>query len=288
MVQTKSIDDITTTGNTFGVIGFASDEGVKRNQGRPGAAEAPDKIRAEFAKLPSRFNTKTNLIDVGTVACEDDRMEAAQAELGDYIYTLLQKQVTPIIIGGGHETLYGHYLGARKQIGNDRTLGIINIDAHFDLRDDEKPSSGTMFRQILEQDQKTGYLCLGIQEFGNTTSLFETADHFGCEYVSADAIRTDNTGRVFDRVDAFAKRHEDVIVTLCTDSLMAAAAPGVSAPSPLGLTPQLAKRLLQHAVANENVRSFDISEVNPLVDENGKTVKLAAYLMAETMASFQS
>src|SRR5699024_1482369 len=133
---------------------------VKRNQGRQGAAEAPDKIRKELAKLPYRFNHKPSLIDVGTVACEEDRMEAAQAELGDHIYTLMQKQLTPIIVGGGHETLYGHYLGIRKQIGHDRTLGIINIDAHFDLRHDEQPSSGTMFRQILEQDQKAGYLCL--------------------------------------------------------------------------------------------------------------------------------
>ena len=36
-----------------------------------------------------------------------------------------------------------------------KSLGIINIDAHFDIRPyDEQPSSGTMFRQILENDPR--------------------------------------------------------------------------------------------------------------------------------------
>lgn len=286
VIQIQAVDDVKDKDNTFSFIGFASDEGVKRNKGRTGAAMAPDKIRTELAKLPYGYDLKTKLIDVGNVVCENDELEKAQEELGNQIYKLFQQRVTPIIIGGGHETLYGHYLGARKHIGPERTLGIINIDAHFDLRHDEIPSSGTMFRQILEQDKRAGYLCLGIQEFGNTRLLFETADRFGCAYVQADDIRPDNIWRTLEKIDLFAGQYEDIIVTLCTDSIMASAAPGVSAPSPMGLDPQLVKRLLKYTVARKNVRSFDISEVNPLVDENGKTVKLAAYLIAETMKSF--
>ena len=85
--------------------------------------------------------------------------------------------MTPIILGGGHETAYGHYLGVRNYIGKEAKLGIINIDAHFDLRPyNEQPSSGTMFRQILEQDENSSYLVLGIQRYGNTQALFDKAD----------------------------------------------------------------------------------------------------------------
>ena len=74
--------------------------------------------------------------------------------------------MTPIIFGGGHETAYGHYLGVRKYIGEDASLGIINIDAHFDLRPyDEQPSSGTMFKQILEHDKIVAILS---SEFSDT------------------------------------------------------------------------------------------------------------------------
>src|SRR5699024_12055425 len=50
--------------------------------------------------------------------------------------------------------IYGHYLGARKAFKGK--LAIVNLDAHFDLRN-ERPSSGTMFYQILSSDEQVDY-----------------------------------------------------------------------------------------------------------------------------------
>ncbi len=272
--------------SAFGVIGFSSDEGVRRNKGRLGAAKAPDEIRKFLAKLPYKLDEKIETIDTGNVVCENDDLEKAQAELGRRVNKLFDNAMTPVIIGGGHETLYGHYLGVREYIGTDKTLGIVNIDAHFDMRDDPQPSSGTMFRQILDQDDQAGYLCLGIQEFGNTKALFETADKYGCNYMMEDEIEADNFQHTFKKIDSFSKEYDYIMMTLCTDSIISSAAPGVSAPSPLGLDPKTVKKLMTYIAAKENILSFDISEVNPLVDENNKTVRLAAYFLAETMRSF--
>lgn len=282
-IKVQDINDLTKNDNAFGIIGFSSDEGVRRNKGRLGAAQAPDEIRKFLAKLPYNLDEKIKTIDTGNVVCENGELENAQTELGEQINKLFHNNTTPVVIGGGHETLYGHYLGVREYIGADKTLGIVNIDAHFDLRDDPEPSSGTMFRQILEQDEQAGYLCLGVQEFGNTKALFQTADKYGCFYIMEDEIDTDNTCKEIDR---FSNAHDYIMLTLCTDSIISSAAPGVSAPSPLGLDPRTVKKLLTYIAAKENILSFDISEVNPLVDENNKTVRLAAYFLAETMKSF--
>ncbi|WP_245545004.1 arginase family protein [Lentibacillus jeotgali] len=75
-------------------------------------------------------------------------------------------------------------------------------------------------------------------------------------------------------------------MTLCTDSIVSSAAPGVSAPSPLGLNPKTVRSILAYAAEKYNLLSFDISEVNPLVDEGDKTIKLAAYLAAEVIRNF--
>src|SRR5699024_8437065 len=242
-------------------------------------AQAPGVILQSFAKLPYLMDGQT--IDVGNVHCEGEALEAAQAELGYYIKETFQTGVTPIIFGGGHETLYGHYLGARAYIGPEKTLGIINIDAHFDMRNDPEPSSGTMFRQILEEDDKAGYLCLGIQAFGNTKALFETAEKHGSAYILEKDIGVNDFHETFAAIDEFSKRYDYLIVTLCTDSIVASAAPGVSAPSPLGLDPKTVRALLTYVAGKRHLLSFDISEVNPLVDERDKTVKLAAHLVAE-------
>lgn len=283
VVQLKNMDEwkeYNELQREFSLIGFASDEGVRRNKGRQGAAKAPDKIRSMLANLPYHMNN-LGFIDIGNVNCINRDLEAAQVELGNYIAQLLKKHCAPVIVGGGHETLFGHYLGVREYIKEDAKLGIINIDAHFDLRDDDPPSSGTMFRQILEHDKQAGYLCIGIQPWGNTAALFQDAAQYGCTYILAENVTMDD--KTYQVIDSFAKQYDYMMLTICMDVLASSSAPGVSAPSPFGLEPKTVRDLIRFITAKQNLLSFDISEVNPEFDENDKTVRLAAYLIAEVM-----
>ncbi|HBT71152.1 MAG TPA: formimidoylglutamase, partial [Lysinibacillus sp.] len=59
--------------------------------------------------------------------------------------------------------------------------------------------------------------------------------------------------------------------------------PGVSAPSPFGLDPSTVRTILQKVTAHPHTHSFDVCEVNPLLDENGRTVKLGAYFVYEAL-----
>lgn len=282
-VTFKETDALTKNENAFGIIGFESDEGVRRNNGRVGAALAPNKIKQLLSKLPDNRQKDTAIIDVGNVVCENGKLEEAQTELGDHITKILNSSSKPIIIGGGHETLYGHYLGVRKFIGPDASLGLINIDAHFDMRDSDRPSSGTMFKQILDQDKHAGYLCLGVQQLGNTKALFDVADNYGCTYIKEENLTGDHS--TMQVIDQFATKYDYLLLTICTDSITSSAAPGVSAPSPFGLDPKLVRTLIRYIVPKQNLLSFDISEVNPLVDESDKTTTLAAHLLAEVMGN---
>ncbi|GAB3042337.1 formimidoylglutamase [Virgibacillus ainsalahensis] len=286
VVNLKPIYSLEETENAFCLVGFESDEGVLRNKGRAGAAQAPNMIRSFLSNLPSTILNNLPLFDTGNIACEGKKMEQAQEELGKHVDLLLSHSTIPIIIGGGHETLYGHYLGARKYIGNDASLGIINIDAHFDMRQEETPSSGTMFRQIVIADKNADYLCLGIQPFGNTKSLFQEAERLGCTYFLEENVVGRQSDQVLEAIDGFSSKHDAIILTLCTDSIAASDAPGVSAPTPFGLEPKVVRKLLRYIVSKKNILSFDISEVNPLLDENNKTTRLAAYLIAEVIENF--
>lgn len=57
----------------YALIGFSSDEGVKRNKGRVGAAEAPNAIRSQLANLP--VHQPITLQDLGNVICQQDQLE---------------------------------------------------------------------------------------------------------------------------------------------------------------------------------------------------------------------
>ncbi|WP_213423575.1 formimidoylglutamase [Bhargavaea massiliensis] len=268
------------------LIGFCCDEGVRRNNGRPGAAKAPDAIRAALAPMPWHGNEAT-LCDYGNVSCGDSRLEDAQDELAAKVSEAYGQGSRAVILGGGHETLYGHYLGLRLHLGSEASIGILNIDAHFDLRPhDGESSSGTMFRQILEEDQNAGYFVLGIQRFGNSLSLFETAQDFDVDYMPEETVRQSDPAQLSRRIQSFIGQYDAVIVTLCMDVLDMASAPGVSAPSPFGLDPVSVRSIIRAACSHPAVRSFDISEVNPDVDEGGRTVRLGAALTNEAILSF--
>lgn len=285
IVQFSSLRE-SDSNKTCALIGFSSEEGVRRNNGRPGAAEGPDALRSELAKLPWRLDADRELVDIGTVQCADGRLEEAQAELGAAVADALNKKAKVVILGGGHETAYGHYLGVREFIGKDAKLGVVNIDAHFDLRSyDEQPSSGTMFKQMLDQDPQTNYFVLGIQEFGNTDALFQEADRQGVTYVTEQEITAGALYETLEKLDAFIEEQDAVLLTLCSDVLNAAFAPGVSAPSPFGLDPLIVRTLIQTAASHEKTLSFDISEINPSLDVNHQTVKLGAYLTNEAIAA---
>lgn len=263
----------------FGLIGFESDEGVRRNQGNPGAALAPNVIRTYIGNLPFHMKHK-QVKDYGNITCILGDLEGAQTALGQAVTGMLEDKVFPIMIGGGHETFYGHFLG-EKNFRAHQSIGIINIDAHFDMRPDETPSSGTMFRQALEANDDVGYLCLGIQELGNTKTLFDAAARFKVQYMLEDEMH--ELSAAYEKIDQFAANYDAVIVTVCMDAIASSFAPGVSAPSPFGLEAKQVRSLLRHIATLDNVSSMDVSEVNPLVDEKDKTSRLAALLVADFM-----
>ncbi|WP_071459223.1 formimidoylglutamase [Bacillus massilinigeriensis] len=269
------------------LLGFSCDEGVRRNEGRQGAAKAPLAVKQALAKLPWHLPESGIVYDAGNIACEGINMEEAQEELGKAVSSLLKKNITPIIIGGGHETFYGHYQGAREYIGEDAKLGIINIDAHFDMRPyDAQTSSGTMFRQILDQDKLANYLCLGIQQSGNTAALFDAAEHYGVKYLMEDQVSDGNLQSLFIEIDSFVQKCDALILTLCMDSIDSSYAPGVSAPTPFGLHPKIVRKLVAYITSINKTLSFDLCEVNPELDEGGKTVSVAANMLHTAMMGF--
>ena len=83
VVQNKKVHDIKiVTDCAFGLVGFECEEGVRRNKGRLGAAKAPNQIRKSLASIPYHAN-KENIIDVGNVTCDGNKLEEAQKKLED-------------------------------------------------------------------------------------------------------------------------------------------------------------------------------------------------------------
>lgn len=271
----------------IGFIGFCCDEGVNRNKGRIGAAFGPESIRKELANLPCRFTEEVRIFDAGNICCENISLEESQELLSKAVSKILSLNLFPIVLGGGHEVAFGHYNGLIDYLTLNNTrpkIGIINFDAHFDLRPyPNGSSSGTMFRQIadisLSRALDFSYFCVGIQKHSNTIELFKTADKLGVNYILAKDIVEGDMWNTFERLDDFIKHQDHIYITICSDVFSTAFAPGVSAAQPLGLDPERVLRFLKYIIKSKKAISFDIAEVAPRFDQDNTTANLAAVII---------
>lgn len=294
-LRNKSIENIDFSKFNICLLGYCSDEGIKRNMGREGAKNGPEDIRREFANLPVSFDDNVVIYDAGNVYCVRGNMEEAQQQLSIAIELVLTHGMFPIVLGGGHELALGHYNGIRAFCDKKEyktKLGIINFDAHFDLRPHaERGSSGTMFSQIAENCQLTetefNYLCLGIQVSANTKSLFKKADALGASYVLAKDFIEPNFHNIVNKINDFINLNDTIYLTLCSDVINAAFAPGVSSMQPFGLNPETVLNFIKLILKSNKVISFDVAEVSPRFDHDKRTAKLVAIILYAIVNCFE-
>lgn len=263
------------------LLGFACHAGVARNQGRIGAAEGPQALRAMLANLPAAGHVPA---DAGDIHCEGDALEAAQAAYAAKVAQIIRQGALPIGLGGGHEIAYAAGSGLRQALPYAR-IGIINIDAHLDLRIDARSSSGTPFRQLAEDCQRHGhvfhYACLGASRYANTVSLFERAQSLGALVMDDSALIEQPWVETVAQIEHFCTGLEALYLTVDLDCLPASVMPAVSAPAAFGIPLPLLERLLQHIFASGKVRLCDVAEFNPRYDIDQHGARTAARLVAQ-------
>ena len=286
IIEFINLDDhLPDLNSQYVLLGFCCDEGVKRNQGRVGAKDAPEALRKVLANLPNHLPNSRKIVDAGDVICISDDMESAQNELSKRVAQILEIGAFPIVLGGGHEVTYAHFNGL-KRYSMSKKIGVINLDAHLDIRTtiDNQGNSGTGFYQIIEEGIKEGnsvkYLAIGIQDISNTKALFDFAQERGVEIIKADQINAENLQNIKTQILEFSKKVDHIYVTVDMDFFASAFAPGVSAPAFNGVIPDATfQTIYQTIISLPNLDCIDFAELNPIFDIDNRTTKLACDLI---------
>ena len=270
------------------LVGFPQDEGVRRNQGRPGAAQAPHKIR-QYLYLLTPWDAHHDIdltdhrpLDMGSVRITGS-LEDSQVALGVVVAGILAQGAVPVILGGGHETAYGHYLG---YLAGSQPVGIINIDAHLDVRpclDGQRGHSGSPFRQALEHPTHpllgNRYVCLGAQPHAVSRAHWQYAREHGCIVRWRHEVKESLEQQFLGEIDRLASAACQVYLTLDADVMQLSDVPGVSAPNPAGLPGAAVASLARLAGNSPVVTSLDLVEICPPCDVNDQSSRWAALIL---------
>jgi len=212
------------------LLGFACDEGVRRNKGRTGAERGPETLRRALANMASH-DGHDRCVDMGTIHVADDALEAAQQALREAVTACQRAGKRTLVLGGGHETAFGHGAGVLDAFPGEE-VGIINLDAHLDLRIADRASSGTPFRQLAlaceAQRRAFHYACIGVSRAANTQALLDEAARRGVTIIEDLDVLNAFEARAIPELARNIARYDRLYLTIDLDVLPRAKCP----PSP--------------------------------------------------------
>lgn len=270
------------------ILGCPQDEGVRRNNGRVGAAAAPDAIRAQFYKL-TPFNIKKRLFDLGDVTIGDSLEETHDTQKAVVKQILLDGKRL-IILGGGNDISYPDGCAMAEVFGADKWIGI-NVDAQLDVRIADQRNSGTAYRQLMDEGHlRPNYFYeVAYQTHFASPVYYKYLRDLGVNRISLEILRSREHADM-ELKENIRQRFIGQSSSLNTffgfdiDVVRSADAPGSSAPSPLGLRAGEFITLVKYAASLANTKLIEFTEVNPTYDIDDRTTKLVAIAMHRFIA----
>jgi len=216
-----------------------------------------------------------------------------EAEL---VMKTLEVGKVPLVLGGDHSVAAGTVAGVaefyRKQ---NQKIGLIWIDAHTDINTPDSSPSGNVHGMPL-----AAIMGLGPPELMNILGFSPKVEPDNCVLVGVrdiDAIEKENVRRA--GIDVFTMRDIDErgMRTIMEEALRIAGrgtagyhvsldmdwvdpedAPGVGTPVRGGATYREAHLAMEIIADHGRMVSFEIVEVNPVIDEHNQTADLAVEL----------
>jgi len=214
----------------------------------------------------------------------------------DLVLKTLEAGIMPLVLGGDHSVGAGTVAGVaefyRRQ---NKKIGLIWIDAHTDINTPDSSPSGNVHGMPL-----AATMGLGPADLANIFNFSPKVSPDNCVLVGVrdiDAIERENVRRsgihVYTMRDIDERGMRNVMetavriagdgtagyhVSLDMDWVDPEDAPGVGTPVRGGATYREAHLAMEIIADHAGMLSFEIVEVNPVIDEHNRTADLAVEL----------
>jgi formiminoglutamase len=258
----------------------------------PGRCDlAPDVLRQTLRRV-GRYDVETGrelgtrIADRGDVEIGDRTIEDATPHIIEAIASVAEAHALTLLIGGNNAVTRPAVLGLGGELGN---VGLITLDAHFDMRDlDAGLGNGNPVRALLRDGLPGANIAqVGLASFANSRAMHEDAVAAGNLVITIRDVRRDGIdhaiGRALDHVS-----HCDALVIDCDidviDRSQFPAAPGAR---PGGMRVEDFYYAVRQLAADARVRVIDLVEWDPPLDTTDLSALTAARWVAECLAGYE-
>lgn len=255
----------------------------------PGRCDlAPETLRAAMKRMSVYdLETETDLsslriFDDGDVQIEALQPAEALEPIVERMRPLLEAHQLTMLIGGNNAITRP----AAHAHGLER-VGVLTLDAHFDLRDtDCGLTNGNPIQALLEDGLPGAHIAqLGLLPFANTKKAHEKAKHAGIHVVTAAQCKREGLAAVAGfALERLAARCDVIHVDFDIDVVERSAMPGAPGARPGGVAVQEFFDATRLICAHPKVKSVDLTEFDPSLDVAAISALTAARWACEVLA----
>ena len=206
-------------------------------------------------------------------------VEAVRGAVADHELTLL--------VGGNNAVTRPAAHGLALPL---ERVGLITIDAHFDMREtDGGPMNGNPIRCLLEDGLPGRNLVqIGLAPFANTAKMHEDVMAAGAGTFTLSECLEDGIFLVLDDALERLAHVEAIIVDFDIDVIDRAQCPGAPGARPGGMPARMFFDAARYLASDPRVKLVDLTEFDPSLDVGDTTALTAARWVCEVLAGFEA
>jgi formiminoglutamase len=259
----------------------------------PGRCDlAPALLRQTFRRI-GRYDVEcvreisTEISDRGDVKLASLSIEEATGPLTEAVRASTAKHRLTLLVGGNNAVTRPGVLGLGLPL---EKVGLITLDAHFDMRDlAEGLSNGNPVRALIEDGLPGANIAqIGLASFANSHEMHSDALAAGNLVMTMNEVRRLGIALAVDRALDHVGRCEAIVIDCDIDVIDRAQMPAAPGARPGGMAVHDFFNAVRRLASDPRVRLIDLTEWDPPLDSTDLSALTAARWVAECLVGFES
>jgi formiminoglutamase len=258
----------------------------------PGRCDlAPPLLRQTLRRI-GRYDVETKrelstlIADHGDVEIADWSIEDATPAIRECVGLSAEVRALTLLVGGNNAVTRPGVLGLGMALNE---VGLVTLDAHFDMRDlEDGLGNGNPVRALIEDGLHGANIAqIGLAPFANSKQMHEDALAAGNCVVTIAEVRQNGIAAAIDRALLHVSHCAALVVDCDIDVIDRAQFPAAPGARAAGMASHDFFYAVRRLAADPRVRLIDLTEWDPPLDPSDLSALTAARWVAECLAGFE-
>ena len=258
----------------------------------PGQCDrAPQLLRQTLKRIglydvETRRELSSRIADRGDVALDRLSIEDASPLIRDAVRASFEAHALTLLVGGNNAVTRPGVLGLGLPL---ERIGLITLDAHFDMRDlDQGLSNGNPVRALIADGLPGANIAqVGLAPFANSRAMHDDAVAAGNLVITIGDVRANGIERAIGRALDHVAHCEAIVVDCDIDVIDRAQMPGAPGARAGGMAVHDFFAATRRLAADSRVGVIDLTEWDPSLDPGDLSALTAARWVAECLAGYE-